>query len=332
MSKSSTYHLLYACSDKYAPIAGISMKSLFETNHDIDICLHILMDDVSVENQNRIMDMVNRYKQRVEFIDVKPYSSIIDKLGITAFQSSIVLFIVLFAGRYVSKDIKRIIYVDSDTFFEGSIRQWNNFDLAGKPVAMASDCINRKYMKVIGLKEDSEYFNGGLIIFDMARWRKGKFEEMIIDHCKNIRANYPLVIQDIMNVVLHDSIHRIGIENNFLPQWFLYGFENYKQIYGISEKLMSRQELEFGKNHIIMHHFSGNTLGRPWYKGSIHPKAKDYLQCIRDSEWYDAEWEFPEIPLEYKVQLLAHQYLSSRINVFLGRLLQNVFYRRVYGI
>lgn len=113
-------------------------------------------------------------------------------------------------------DVERVIYLDSDTLVLGDISQlWETN--CNDSIAMA--CRDRK---VIKLSEDSPwplnpeeanlpYFNSGIMLVDLARWRTEGIEQQCLDLISKPSGPYRWWDQTILNHVLRGKI-------GFLPQ------------------------------------------------------------------------------------------------------------------
>ena len=66
-------NVLYQTDDNYAPIAGVSMTSLFETNQHLDeIHVYMLDDGISQENLEKYRKLCVQYGRDIEIIDTRP--------------------------------------------------------------------------------------------------------------------------------------------------------------------------------------------------------------------------------------------------------------------
>lgn len=330
-AKMKSLNVMYASSNLYSSITGVSILSMLEKNPQIDkICFYILSYGITEENKERLKKTVKNYNKDIVFIDMEPYVKLVENMGVMSYKSSTMVYMKFFVSHYIPESIERIIHIDSDTYFTGKIDEWLTLDMKGKPCAMNQDCIHKLYKRYIEMREDIPYYNSGLVIFDMAEWKRQSCEQKILEHIKNVRAGYPLVDQDLFNMVLHSDIYEISIKNNLLPPFLLYQYKYYNKIYGIDSSMLSEKEFKEGIENTVMHQFSGNSFGRPWFPGSKHPLAKEYMECWKRSEWKDVVWENRKIPFAYRVQCFLHYHTPKSMNAWCGYWMQQIFMKINY--
>ena len=75
-------NVLYQTDDNYAPIAGVSMTSLFETNQHLDeINIYMLDAGISKENLEKYHALCQKYGRTIHIIDSKPIEEKIKSYG-----------------------------------------------------------------------------------------------------------------------------------------------------------------------------------------------------------------------------------------------------------
>jgi lipopolysaccharide biosynthesis glycosyltransferase len=73
-------NIVYSSDDNFAEIIGVSILSLLENNKDADtITIYILNANISVDNQNRILKIINKYNRTCFFINM---GNIEEKTGV----------------------------------------------------------------------------------------------------------------------------------------------------------------------------------------------------------------------------------------------------------
>ena len=99
----------------------------------------------------------------------------------------------------------------------------------------------------------------------------------------------PLGDQDIIVRILNDETAELDRCWNFLSQYILYGRREKPAIY----------------------HFSGNTLGRPWFTSSKHPIREAYRQVAAEAGLPEVAEQVKAMPLEYKIQYWLYKILPG---------------------
>ena len=71
-------NIVYASNNDYAKYLGISMFSLLDHNQDLkEIIIYILSQEINDENKSKLSAIANRYRRKVEFIDVSQFKKMI---------------------------------------------------------------------------------------------------------------------------------------------------------------------------------------------------------------------------------------------------------------
>ena len=88
----------------------------------------------------------------------------------------------LFIGTLLPKTVKRVLYLDCDTVVVQSIGNLWNLDLKGHVAgAVMEPTIYQVVKQEIGLKEQDPYFNSGVLLIDLERWRADGVEKRLLD-------------------------------------------------------------------------------------------------------------------------------------------------------
>ena len=112
-------NIVYAADNNFVDVLYASIKSLYNTNHDLKINLWIIADNVSDENKNKINDLSQEYGQRkicwVDNVEI-PYKLQLDRGSASAFSR-------LLLGSILPKNISKVLYLDSDTIVMNSLKE-----------------------------------------------------------------------------------------------------------------------------------------------------------------------------------------------------------------
>lgn len=279
--------VLYQFNEKYVPYAGISLTSLLESNKEIEeIIIHILLEEVSDASKKKLMYLANLYNRKFTFIETRKLVEEMRAVGINAYRGSYATNMKMFAPLYMDDDVERLLYVDSDTIIIGRLDELVLMNMHSKPVAMVLDSLCGKHKLHIGHHPNDSYFNGGIILFNIQKWKEDKCTERIISHAKNIRAHYMAPDQDLINVVLKKEIYKLDIKYNLQPIHIAYSTMLYRKYFG-QENYYSDKEIESAAARpIILHAF--RFLGQfPWHKDSFHPCVSYFDKYMEKSLWND---------------------------------------------
>lgn len=223
----------------------------------------------------------------------------------TSHHISHAAFVRLMAAEWLPADLQRVIYLDSDFLLRGDLNSIWNVDLgeawcaavqdAACPFVDArhADCNYRKsspYMATIapirnwrqlGLDPAAPYFNSGLIIIDLARWRREQLADRFLKSLADNQRSVWCWDQYALNVVLADHWKALPLTWNQGSHVFEYPSPDYSPF----DPAVFRELLE----HPNAIHFT--TEFKPWLYGSRHPQRSEYFAELADTVW--AEWRPP---------------------------------------
>lgn len=280
-------NVLYQFNEKYVPYAGISMVSFMENNKMAEeVCIYVLGEQVTRHSMERLTAQVQQYGRRIHFIHTDMLIEKMRGLGLSAYRGSYATNMKLFFADYLHDDIDRLLYIDSDTIICGDISSLIFLEMDNKPIAMALDSLGARHKRKIGLAKDEDYFNGGIILYDVRKWRQDKWSEKILEHIQNVRSQYMAPDQDILNIVLKKQIKKIDISFNLQPVHTVYTYRQYNRTFG-QKSYYSEDEIHHAVcNPKIVHFF--RYLGEfPWHKHSLHPYVPYFDHYMKLSLWKD---------------------------------------------
>ena len=107
----------------------------------------------------------------------------------------------LFLAKYLPETLDKIIYLDVAVIVLKSLRDLWETPLDGAFVAAIPDeNIDMRHVKRLPLPDDYQYFNSGILLFNLKKWRDENILEQLLDVCVEIRDLIKLPDQDVLNV------------------------------------------------------------------------------------------------------------------------------------
>jgi lipopolysaccharide biosynthesis glycosyltransferase len=162
----------------------------------------------------------------------------------------------------VDQNIERLIYLDTDTLVLKNLAALYSTDLRHFPVAAVYDNYVR-IQPLIGLDTEGSYFNSGVLVMDLKKWREQKISEITLDYLVKNPDNIRFVDQCGLNYTLKGNWLKLPKEMNLL-----YSYLPHDK--GLSEW----KNLEASATVI---HF---TLQRPWHMLCKNRFRKLYHQSL----------------------------------------------------
>ncbi len=197
---------------------------------DVKLDLWIVEDEVTQEHIDKMQASVNSNVTTIHWqklVDVIPLGW---SLPIDHSSYPLNIYMRLFIPYFMPEGVKKVLYLDADMIVQRDISLLWNEDISQYTIGAVLDPRLKtfdnhwggiKNYKQLGFKGDTPYFNTGLLLINVDRWRADDVSEKIlavINSNKNY-ANYP--DQYGMNIVLHDQWLQLDKRwNNFVTEPF----------------------------------------------------------------------------------------------------------------
>jgi len=218
--------IAYALNDKYAEMTCVSICSVIANSKDHNITFCLFSETLSQDNEIKLSELSTlRQNVRINFYSIHIDENLFVTEEYSAFGSPNLTkeaYARVFIPELLS-DLDRVLYLDCDTIVEGDILQlWMN-DLDGALVGMIPDySLEPKEVKkqILGLNDDDQYFNTGVLLMDITGLCKFQLSRKVIE---NVTRLYKTVTeeglnwfadQDVLNHVLCGKIKKLPMRYN----------------------------------------------------------------------------------------------------------------------
>lgn len=287
MKKKMKLDVLYQFNEKYAPYAGASIASLFENNKHLDqIRIFILGEELSQFSCARFRTLSAEYGRCLSFVNTESLMVLMKEMNMPSYRGSYAANMRLFLSFILGDDVDRILYLDADTIVTGKLDELCTIDMGDHPVAMCLDSLVRRHKKRLGFNMADFYYNSGVILFSMDKWREKRCSERIADHVKNVRAWYASPDQDLLNVVLKGEIMKLSPRYNIQPAYIAFQLKDYFRTFG-GKGFYTPEELRSGIISPVVYHFFRFVGEFPWHRNNVHPDNDLFDKYIAISPWND---------------------------------------------
>lgn len=295
----------YTADEEYAMQVSVSLVSMLESNRKEDFTFYILANNYSEKVRKKFKIIEEKYNCRICIINIENKMKMLldTKLACEpgAIRNGMISFIFarLFVGSGIPESVDRVIYIDSDTLFLGKAKELYDIELSEDYLfAAVRDLWPVEYNSVIGLKRDELYFQSGIMLINLKKWREEQCENKILNHINTLSNYYALHDQDILNICFRGNIQTLPVKFGMV---YLLRAYNARQILEFSgkdeEHYYKEKEINEAKKKPYVIHFSGDFFGRPW----IYPKA-----CADSRMWYSyyklTPWDERFLREKYKTE------------------------------
>ena len=203
----SKLNVAYACDNGYIPQTGISIISLFENNTDFDeIQIYLISKDISESNKEIIYNICAKYGRSLKIIE---FEEIAYDLNISQIGRHIeTIYAKIFFSRISGVD--KMLYIDSDTIINGSLKKLWQENLEGFYMGMVETYTGGDAKKSLGLPINSKFFNDGVAIVNVEYCRENKLIEKCIAGIEYYHGNPPVLSEGLLNKVCNGKIKSIS--------------------------------------------------------------------------------------------------------------------------
>ncbi len=296
-----TINIAMAADERYAQHAVVAMVSILRhALHPGDIQFYLLADQLSAQMEERVHSSIQANGAVIEILPL-PEERVTGLY--TSGQLSRTTYARLQMEELLPADVHRVIYLDCDMVAYDDIEKLWQADLASHPVGavkdfgiMASRKSWRQKCTVLGMRDGQPYFNAGLLLLDLDRWREKKVGKTVLDLVQH-RA-FPHHDQDALNFVFQDDWQVLPMCWNVIPPV-------YDMFLKVLWRSAYRKEAVEAMKHVAILHYAGGY--KPW-EYSLHAGFNDeYYRCLEKTSFADVP--MPQFDARRKHRSLRRQLL-----------------------
>lgn len=264
-----TINIGFGVNDYYAKHLGTLVYSLLKYTPDSNFNIYVLNDGINEDTLLELYKLEKNYAN-LTFNFLKVTSDKLDGISLDNNRLPISSYY-----RFLLADllptVDKIIYMDVDMLIRKSIKALWETDLEDYPIAAVKELdiyrVFANHFEDIGFNYEDNYFNSGLIIYNLKKFRTDNISRQLLDFAKANAQKYVLGDQDILNIFF---------KNNFKLLDPIYNWTRFRL-----------QWDEFNDDEAVIFHFNGNGSTKPWISYSempdyLHQSAKLYKQETRD--------------------------------------------------
>lgn len=246
-------NILMSINDNYIEQALVLIHSILVHNDNSSCMFYFLNQNLSAEGQEKVKHYTE--KHGACFIPVCVETKVFENAPERP-DISIETYFRLLAFKLLPT-VSKILYMDADMLVTGNLEELYNTDISDKCIAGVKDqgeVQNDKYHKAcIGLKGNSAYINGGVLLMNLERIRAKYKEEQIYELIDSKKRYLIYQDQDIVNILFQGEIVILPVQYNQAPLY--QGVCDFKKY--IFEEAVNREKLP-----TIIHYMGEKT--KPW--------------------------------------------------------------------
>lgn len=262
-------NILIACDRNYLCHAVTALTSACENNPGNRLHIFLLHTELVDADTQGLQAHFSQYAAVIQFLraDESQFQRFHTHLHFTA-----ATYLRLLCDQILPPDITRIIYLDCDVIVQTSLDKLFAMDMDGCTVAAVRDAwLNRPgaqtHLKVIPNVGRLDYFNSGILLIDLVRYRATHTGSSAIELLRRFSQHLTYLDQDGLNIVLHQQWKAIHPCWNVQSFWFAPHFQqqpvNMRTPYVLAA---------LAQPAIV--HYTGPD--KPWHSDNAHPLKSQY--------------------------------------------------------
>ena len=310
-TESDVYNILITPSSAhFCPTLVVMLSAMLNCKK---YCRFFIMQSEWTDEQKRMCEnIVSEYPgNKVEFLNVD--NSVFSSDCFIPYKEHYEVYYKLLVHNYLSDDVERILYLDTDMLIRKDIAELYNIDLED---AFLSANLNPKFnrakqddyakleKKGTGALASLNYFSCGCNMLNVKKFKENKITPEFYDEAVKNAGYTPLFVEGMLNMLFWDKVK--------LFPFYYYNFsagcyEQYREIKDIYNSTNAQEraaaynpvyteELDENKVATIVHFVAPYYLSKPWqtvYKNGVSINGGSRVigfNCDTDAERFYLEW------------------------------------------
>ena len=280
---SQAVNIVTLSDEHYVQHLSVMLVSLFENNqnHVVNV-FAIIPKDMPEAILMKIRTSVKGFERNLHFCKIE--RNTVDELPVFGYLTTAAYYR-YFIGEILPKDIHKVIYLDPDIIVRGDIGElWraclgNSVVGAVPDSAMTSPELYLKLQRKLGLRPDAPYFNSGVLLVDLDRWRETGVGLDAFQFARDQTDRMTFTEQCGLNWALRDRWMPLpecwNLQTGMVAR-IRWGFMDY-----------TRDAKKRARAAKIVH-FTANS--KPWHYMNNHPLKREYFTYLGLTQWKDYKY------------------------------------------
>ncbi|MBD3882070.1 glycosyltransferase family 8 protein [Phormidium tenue FACHB-886] len=269
-----------AADNNYAMQLAVVVRSAVEhLDGDRRLLIYVIDGGITSRNKAKILRSIDSSRCNITWL--QPSLNLLSQMPVSGHITAAAYLRILIPDL-LPDAVEKAIYLDSDLIVNADLgKLW---DIPLEKALSAVQDFSVPYVSCKGglsnyrelnLSDDRKYFNSGVLVFDLERWRSENLRQKIFQYIAQNKRSIQLHDQDAMNAVLAWDWQELDPRWNQTPHIF---------------KPLSWQESPFNEAvykqilqdpYII--HFA--SAAKPWNSREIYPATDLFFQYVDKTAW-----------------------------------------------
>lgn len=211
-------HVCYMTNDGYCAPTAVSAVSVFENHRDEDVCVHVLTEFVSHENENLLLQAAEPYPRGTVCLhNCDEYiRQIREEYRPTGWKGTCNAYLYMFMEE-IFPDLDRVLWIDGDTIIRRSLRDLWQTDLQGKLLGGVLDVpAFTSAWPDDPFYHTPFYFNGGVLLFNLEECRRRHIDAVLQKWVKQYGSQFRFPDQTLLNLAVRpEDVVRLPLRYDF---------------------------------------------------------------------------------------------------------------------
>jgi lipopolysaccharide biosynthesis glycosyltransferase len=281
--------MIIVCSPdtKYIRHCAVMLRSLYDSNPGADISVYIIHSRTDGNERVKLMTYLATFLDTVSYIQIDP--ALASGLPMVGHLTSAAYYR-LFLPSILPSTVEKVLYLDCDLLVVDSLNDLWNISLGDQLLAAVIDRSQQENRQRLSLRQDSSYFNSGVLLLNMALLRKSDIIPKGLIFAKRMGEAAYFADQDILNYLFQDGWMRLHSRWNALPHlWGLDGSQS-------TPEERTSQEMVSAQTDPAIVHFAGGGPAKPWHYACSHPWKNKYIEIKNKTPWASIPLEEAPLP------------------------------------
>jgi len=266
---SETIHIVFGIDDNYIQQCAVTMSSiLLNTKAESNLHFYLMNTGLSEKSINNLETLKNIRPFKIEYLDVSHCD--FSKFPLNRDWISVATYYRLFLSEVMPSNVDKCIYMDCDMIAEDDLSILWNYDISNYLAGVVEDEASRTNIINLNLPLENNYFNAGMIVFNLRKMREFNVVERAAEYFKNNQEKIKLQDQDILNGTLNGKCLFLPLRWNINTPAYMREENNH---------FYTKKEEEIAIYNPGIIHFTGEY--KPWFTYSCHPLRGEYQKYLQ---------------------------------------------------
>lgn len=274
-------NILYVLDNNFISQVAASICSVCENNKNKEIFFHVFTHNVTRDNENRLINFVGRYNQKIKIYELNDLNKYFDSNYDTLGWRPVILGR-LVCDKILPNNIEKILYLDGDTIVIDKLDQLYDADIKECYMgACIEPTVDKQRKNALGLN-GYPYYNSGVLLIDLKKCRNDNIFSNIIEYYTKNKDKIFAPDQDAINGYLKGKIYTLDPKYNFVNSFKLYPYRVLNRIAGDLCFVDFEVYKESLDNPVIIHYLGEE---RPWREGNTNKFRSEYIKYANKTPW-----------------------------------------------